>query len=422
MSGNGPAWWRAGLWPSAAPPLVAAFAALKDRAPKYERTAMAGWEWMIWSIAGLLLVAAGRGACRAVGTARGSRGLGQSSCPLCAYELAGLEEAVCPECGLDLHEPQVAARFRIGLRRARIAFGALALAAACACAPTVIRQGPLAIVPTTALVLALPCAPGEAEPLHAELRRRVLMDGLSAWQGELLAARCLRVIQSNASPERRAAAAGVLACTRDRSACTARAVAAAMETGDESIRDVLLPLAGDLAREHEPVRTRLLAMVAADPIDRLRGRAVDALRQSNALGRTEMSVLSLATRDGSARVRQRAIYAMQRAPRGWGRTLELVGAAMRDRDESVREAALVVLRHLAQRDTEAVSTLAEGLSDPSPDLRAWTASQLPELGSRAAVVLPALLVATGDDDDAVRSAANAAVSIIVQSSQRSRAG
>lgn len=383
---------------------------------------MAGWEWMIWGIAGLLLVAACRLVRRAVGVAGETRGLGQSCCPLCAYTLEGLEEPTCPECGLDLAAPRLCARVRIGARRARPAAIALVLAAACVCAPTVIRHGPLAIVPTTALVLALPCAPGEAESLHAELRRRVLMNGLSPWQGELLAARCLRVIQSNASPERLAGAAEVLACTRDRSTCTARAVVAAMETGDESIRAVLLPLAADLARQHEPVRTRLLAMVAADPSDRLRGRAVDALRQSNALGRTEMSVLSLATRDGSPRVRQRAIYALQRAPRGWGRTLELVGAAMRDRDESVREAALVVLRQLAQRDSAAVSTLAEGLSDPSPDLRAWTASQLPELGSRAAVVLPALLAATGDDNDAVRTAANAAVSIIVQSSQLPRAG
>lgn len=374
---------------------------------------MHGFSLICWMCAGAAVLLGLIWTNRRIGAAL-HRAAEPTHCPVCAYDLAGLDASLCPECGLDAHGSHTAARIRALIRACIPGAAALLLAAAAAVAPVAVHHGPLALAPTSALIAMLPWAPGDAAALHEELIGRIRAGDLSPAQGRMLAARCAHVIADHTQAERRAGAARVLGASPDRSAATAEAVALALRSPDQAVRLAVLPACGDLSRRSPLLRDALIAVVADDRSELARARAVDALRRGGGLTRTALAVLSVAAESDSPRLRQRAIYAIGANPSAWKRSERVLAVAVCDSDHSVREAALVVLGDRARTDTEAVSLLADGLSDPSPELRIWTASRLRGLGPAALKALPALLGATTDRDDEVRAAAGDAIQAVLR--------
>lgn len=375
---------------------------------------MDGFSLLCWICAGAIMLFGAMWTSRRIKTVLRRAEESPAHCPICAYDLTGLTSSICPECGLDSHDSHSAARIRALIRASAPVAASLLLACAAALAPTAVRNGPLSLVPTSALIAAMPWAPGEAAALHEELTGRIRSGDLSSPQGRMLAAACARVIADHSLPERRAGAARVLGASPDRSRATADAIAAALRHPDEAVRLAVIPADASLPRGHPAVRSALAAMVADDSSELSRARAVDALRRCGGLSRTEAAVVTVAAESESPRLRQRAIYAIGAAPPGWKRACRTLARAAVDADESVREAALLILGERARTDAAAIPILADGLGDPSPALRTWTASRLRLLGIRALGALPALFAAITDLDAEVRAAAGEAISSILR--------
>ena len=88
-------------------------------------------------------------------------------------------------------------------------------------------------------------------------------------------------------------------------------------------------------------------------------------------------------------------------------------SATTDPDERVRSAALFALTQVVQPGSnEALATLRQALADKQPAVRLVAAGRLRVLGTKAEAATPELIVALGDSDERVRTAAAEALAKI----------
>ena len=120
------------------------------------------------------------------------RARGRRRCPKCWYDMTGVPELVCPECGRDARREKRLGKTR---RRWRAAIAACLITApgvGMVAIPRASRDGWLSLVPTTVLlVTAPPAGQGYArgstggwvlDPIVAELKRRDAQSTLADWQ------------------------------------------------------------------------------------------------------------------------------------------------------------------------------------------------------------------------------------------------
>src|SRR5258705_3413762 len=168
--------------------------------------ALGVYDWLFW-LAGAAIGTAG--AALLVWALCWDRSRGLSRCAKCWYDMGGVPGLVCPECGKDAVDEK-------SLHKRRRRWGIAAIAAALGCigygmgvTPQVLISGWPGIVPTTALIIALPwierptderqqgyaagtIALNPSERLFMDLRRnRVDKARIWGWQRRLLYERVL---------------------------------------------------------------------------------------------------------------------------------------------------------------------------------------------------------------------------------------
>jgi len=385
------------------------------------------WAWLIWTtvfIAGTLAAIAGgllaafaiAGQRRAVRFAHHDEPHG--ACDCCGYELAGLEHGFCPECGWTYaghRKVPVWPR----LRAAAAGLALMVIAGAAAVSPHVARYGALSLLPSRALIAALPLAAVEGPThlrdteLHRVLRGRSENESLTLRERRALAARCAAVLDSHRGDRTRAAAAellvGVAADAPDHAAFIFGGLNDPSATVRRHVVDALAAMAmGQAAPAQAQAVQRLMGAAMCDGDELVRRQAIDALGRLPVDAAGAAGIYARAVRDPSPMVRARALYSLYartRAAAPHERELAAVTIASRDQRADVREAAVYAMSRFAERLDAAVLLLGLSLRDASPDVRQSAASCLARLGPKAAPVWASLVASLEDEDLGVRAAA-----------------
>jgi HEAT repeat protein len=338
-------------------------------------------------------------------------------CDCCAYELTGLENGLCPECGWSYQTDRVPPRKR--LRATLRASGLLGLSAALWMTPTVAREGWLAPVPGLALAAALPYAGSGDSAVHGELARRLDRSSLSAWERRTLADRCTSIIASRHDERQRAGAATLLAKVRTDATAHARILIGCLNDSSAVVRGCIVDVLVVAAMPDDDGRDRLgiiergkivaaLATAAAcDESESVRRRAIDGLGRAGTFDHDATDVFIGALRDPAPRVRERALYSMcgRFAPLAPDSAISAIEAAAHDQHDGVREAAVFALGRLAAGLDRAVMPIATALHDGSPAVRRQAVENLARLGARAAPAWGELMLSVDDEDPIVQEAA-----------------
>lgn len=423
---------------------------------------MGGWTWLIWTlvciaaaaatVAGGLLLAFAFAGKRGAAAHRAEEPP-HGRCDCCGYQLDGLENGYCPECGWRYADNR---RLPLG-RRIRLALGGaglLALAGIAAAAPQIANHGWLSILPDWTLIASLPLAPGgdpagngpggvsggpaaavinleNGSELHRVLRARLDRDGLSASRRAWLAEQCAGVIARSHDEPARLAAAALLARVAGTDVRIPEMIAAGVDDPSARVRERVVDAIGRLAagardeRARQPLVADLLGAAVCDSDGGVRREAVEALGRldsSRLQGREVRSVagvLSRSARDSCPAVRMRTLYVLStRGPAmleigaadAWD--LESLKRAAHDPHPGVREAAVFAISRVGGAGDEIVALLGEALHDSASQVREMAASALARLGQRAGPVASTLVERLYDEDPSVQSAAGRALGAI----------
>lgn len=371
---------------------------------------------------GTIIGSVGRAAAGLLGFG-GLRG-GAGACGACGYDLKGLEEERCPECGRGFAE---AARGRAASMRVRLWAGALGCALLGTTGAWAVRSGPrelLGLVPDRALCTAVSWTAGarggaaERALVGAlgELGRRLERGGVGEGDVGRVNAACAGVLEAPGSaPDARLAAAAVV--TRLGPAADHAIVGAALLDEDPAVRvEGVRALGAGGGWSAEASLRRLTAMALGDGSPAVRRRAIDAAR-SVASGREGLlAALIPAIDDPDKEVRERAVLAMGEAGERSAAAARALARAAQDREESVRTAAVWSLGRTVHARASSLGALRGLLRDPSPEVRAaaaWRLASSPGwiTGPWAGVVVGELAeAAVEDESDLVRAAAAEAAS------------
>lgn len=114
-------------------------------------------------------------------------------CPRCWYDMSGTPApaVTCSECGYRAKSEKKLLKFRRRWRWSFLAMLLLLIAAAAETAPKVRRDGWLAMVPTTAMIIMMPNLERSQPAIFNELQRRMAIGRLRRWQWRWLIDRCV---------------------------------------------------------------------------------------------------------------------------------------------------------------------------------------------------------------------------------------
>lgn len=413
---------------------------------------MSGWAFLIWTAVGVtaVLAAAAGGLLIAFaisGQRRQARiahdGDSCGACDCCGYDLTGLEDGCCPECGWVY-----AGNRRVPLwRRVRAACAGAALlmiAGAGGVAREAWQNGAWSLVPNAVLIGAVPLAPapgpggvcsgpnstGISAAIWRQLQARADAQRLAGWERRWLAARAAAAMRGGCAPVREAAA-GLLMTLASEAGGVTDQLLVGLEDSSAKVRQMsvrglarIAAADGRAGRQWAPLVHRLMGTALCDRDACVRRQALEFLNQfasrRSACGACVLpagvaGVFARAASDPSPMVRALAIQAMGA---GWRSVppgadeLSAATTAVRDRHSNVREAAAWTLGRLAESVDAAVVLLGLSLCDQAVEVRQTAAACLSRLGRRAAPAWPALLASLNDSDAVVRANAASAIAAI----------
>jgi HEAT repeat protein len=413
--------------------------------PRYEDAIMSGWAWLIWTgvciaaalaavAGGLLLAFAVAGQRRTVRCCDADGPHGRCDC--CGYQLEGLENGFCPECGWQYADNRRLPRIR-RLRTGVAGIGLLVIAGLGALSPQVVNRGSLSLIPDTALIILLPLAPG-GEPgtgpgasanielgsaLHRALQSRIDAHGLDGWERSMLAARCAGIVASDRDESVRAAAAKLLVQVAADAEASTSLMLSGLDDRSAPIRGRVLEALGVLAAQGVPgpaqdqIVQRLMGAAVCDRDEVVRRQAIEALGRLRTDAPGAAGVYARAARDPSPMVRVRTMYSLCAHPldeRDDDRKLAALTLAAHDPHAGVREAAVFALSRVAERRPGGGAVLLIGLClrDQSCEVREMAAGCLAKLGPLAAPALNSLLARVDDEDPGVQEAVMNALTAI----------
>jgi hypothetical protein len=124
---------------------------------------------------------------------------GRRRCGRCWYDMSATAGLKCPECGTEAPNERALFRTRRAPRLAAGVVVLLAMAYAASITSSVVRNGPVAAVPTTAMIVGLPWLPDwMVIGADGTLADRCWNKELTGWQRWLLSRRCRGVIEGSA--------------------------------------------------------------------------------------------------------------------------------------------------------------------------------------------------------------------------------
>jgi len=307
---------------------------------------------LFYSVAGLAL-AAGLVALHRATFADRSRG--RPRCPKCWYDMTGSRGFICPECGNDAARQTNLYRTRRSGMEAVLGTLLLVSGITLAAIPTVQDQGWTALIPTTALMIVMPWTDNvwvfdevdaRVNGAYPEWFGRRRSTGEISAYGRFFAHRCATVVENSADRTLRLRAVQLLFDMRLRDDQSERALLAATNDADPTIRNEAL--------------NALTRIAAADSIIDP-GRCT--LRVAECLGDTRVTV------------RTRAARFFDYLP----------------------------------PHPDALPALIEALSDERPEVRAEVCNVLSNFGAAAQPALPWLIRLVDDPFEAVSSRAIRAI-------------
>lgn len=270
------------------------------------------------------------------------------TCPCCGYDISGLEEDLCPECGMPSAAGGVRRDTRIRLACAAIGIGLLLAAGLGPWVDRAARHGVIQAAPSEALAIVAQYVPSiQSEAIRQLLSRADAYEltGAGRKQAARLAMRAL--LQSSDIALRRPAAE-LLATTAD--VAPEGAIDALLRDRDfevrlQGVRALAIAAAGSALAMSEKVGmvARLGRIALSDRSDRVRRTAVDAIGDMGGVG-PRVRVLVSALGDSSRTVRIRAIFALARQRVLPVRAMLAISMRLLDTEPDVRTAALMVVK------------------------------------------------------------------------------
>jgi hypothetical protein len=144
-------------------------------------------DWVFWLLGGVL--GAG-GLVLAVWALFADRARGRRRCPRCWYDLSATDTLICSECGYTAPHDKKLRKTRRRWRWACVAVAFVVAGVGGALTPKVKRDGWPSVLPTTALVFAMPDLPQRSQQAYDVLEGRIKAGTLWEWQWRMLIRQC----------------------------------------------------------------------------------------------------------------------------------------------------------------------------------------------------------------------------------------
>lgn len=311
---------------------------------------------------------------------------GRRRCGRCWYDMSATAGLKCPECGTEAPGERALFRTRRAPRLAAGVVVLLVMAWGASITPSVVRNGPVAAVPTTVMIVGLPWLPDHMlMGSEGTLVHRCGSGDLMGWQRWLLARRCRGLIEQSADIDRVWRAGEVLRRLKDSPFWTATMG----PTGQQAFFREM---------EAEFLGTRTKTRVSIDALLEFLPEAIDP----TALDAAESAVWA-ALNSVPPQHRSLGLYLV---PRLGERSAVLVPEiALIAEDPSVlprvAQMAHRALAAAADRNPAARDALLRGFGHADPEVRRVTVLSTFRLAQQDAAVRERVMDALADKEDAV---------------------
>ncbi|MBX3358729.1 MAG: HEAT repeat domain-containing protein [Phycisphaeraceae bacterium] len=343
------------------------------------------------------------------------RGRRLRRCPGCWYDLSDTPGLTCPECGRTAKSERATHRRHRRRRWLVLALVLLAAALALALVPRVRARGWYGLVPTTALIAAIPYVDPPPSHFQNELYERLDEGPIPIWQRRYLFGRCDAVLRESQDSNTRIHALRVIEHIAWRHGHSGRPTHEASEAGPILARviaeDSAVAVRGFAAGiistcEAEPAVAvpALARCVESDPDGSVRRSAVRSLTHYHEHAAAAVpAVLACIAFQGTPYLERDATALLGRiGPDPGGAALAALRSRLGSEDAEVRGAAATAIGRFAGEGRPAIPDLVAALRDPDSGVRKFSAQALEKVGEADLRVIEALLDTLYDGADHVR--------------------